>query len=194
VPPHGRRAGRGVRTPGTALFGRAWQLQRARAQSCVPAAGVRAVASLVCVRAHRASALSRSSRRSRSIVRAAVAAGWYSRRPTDRRGIGRREAHSLQREQSFPSSRARRFAAGACGRWASTHAERRAIRGEPQVRTFQCDTQLGAPLGSPPPGHPPYLVQRDATPKVGASPVSWRICRWPGLATCCRQALPRVTP
>ena len=34
---------------------------------------------------------------------------------------------------------------------------------------------LGAPLGSPPPEHHPYLVQRDATPKVGASAVSWRI-------------------
>ena len=40
---------------------------------------------------------------------------------------------------------------------------------------LQCDTQLRAPLGSPPPGHHPYLVQRDATPKVGASAVSWRI-------------------
>lgn len=29
------------------------------------------------------------------------------------------------------------------------------------------DTQLGVPLGSPPPEHYPYLVQRDATPKVG---------------------------
>ena len=35
---------------------------------------------------------------------------------------------------------------------------------------LQCDAQLGAPLGSPPPGHHPYLVQRDATPKVGQAP------------------------
>jgi hypothetical protein len=29
---------------------------------------------------------------------------------------------------------------------------------------------LGAPLGSPPPEHHPFLLQRDATPRVGAAP------------------------
>ena len=66
-------------------------------------------------------------------------------------------------------------AASAASARRPNNAERPAIRGEPQVRTFQCDAQLGAPLGSPPPEHRPYLVQRDATPKDGASAVSWRI-------------------
>jgi hypothetical protein len=79
---------------------------------------------------------------------------------------------SMQRDSPFPRSSA---ALRSLRKVAPAHAERPAIRGEPQLRTFQCDTQLGAPLGSPPPEHYPYLVQRDATPKVGASPVSWRI-------------------
>ena len=70
--------------------------------SCLPAADVRAVASFVCARAHRASALSRSSGRSRSIVRAAVAAGWYSRWPTDRRGIGAPRSAFHATRQSVP--------------------------------------------------------------------------------------------
>jgi hypothetical protein len=64
--------------------------------------------------------------------------------------------------------------------WASRHAERPAIRGEPQIRTFQRDVQLGSPVGSPPPEHQPYLVQRDATPRVGRAP--------------CHGALPLATP
>ena len=64
--------------------------------------------------------------------------------------------------------------------WASRHAERPAIRGEPQLRTFQRDVQLGSPVGSPPPEHQPYLVQRDATPRVGRAP--------------CHGALPLATP
>jgi hypothetical protein len=65
------------------------------------------------------------------------------------------------------------------GSRARTHGERPAIRGEPQTRTFQCDTQLGPPLGSPPPEHHPYLVQHDATPKVGPPRVVAH-CRWQG--------------
>ena len=70
---------------------------------------------------------------------------------------------------------ARRFAAEVCGRWALTHAERPAIRGEPQVRTFQCDTSLGAPLGSPPLGTTPSSFSATRRPRLGASAVSWRI-------------------
>ena len=151
------------------LSGRAWQLRRAHAQFMPTAADVRAVASFVCARAHRASALSRSSGRSRSIVRAAVAAGCYSRWPTDRRGIGAWGSAFPPTRQSFPSSSAalRSWSVRKVG---PTDAERPAVRGEPQVRTSSAmpsSGRLSAPL---PPGHHPYLVQRDATPKVGQAP------------------------
>ena len=147
--------------------------------SCLPAADVRAVASFVCARAHRASALSRSSGRSRSIVRAAVAAGWYSRWPTDRRGIGaprsafhatrqsvpeiQRGASQLERAEGGPN---RRRTARRPWRAASTN--------------LQCDAQLGAPLGSPPPWASPLprSTRRDA--QGWASPASWRIAGWQG--------------
>ena len=44
---------------------------------------------------------------------------------------------------------------------------------------LQCDTQPGPRRGSPPPEHHPYLVQRDAMPKVGPPRVVAH-CRWPG--------------
>ena len=93
---------------------------------------------------------------------------------------GRRAArqNSLMRRWSESSAPATE-AGTSRGSRAPTHAERPAIRGEPQIRTFQCDTQLGPPRGSPPPEHHPYLVQRDATPKVGPPRVVAR-CRWPG--------------
>jgi hypothetical protein len=46
---------------------------------------------------------------------------------------------------------------------------------------FQRDAQLGSPLGSPPPEHHPYLVQRDARPGLGKPRVVAH-CRWPGRA------------
>ena len=84
---------------------------------------------------------------------------------------GRRAArqNSLMRRWSESSAPATE-AGTSRGSRAPTHAERPAIRGEPQIRTFQRDAQLGSPLGSPPPEHYPCLVQRDATPKVGAAP------------------------
>ena len=74
-----------------------------------------------------------------------------------------------------PRGPARRFAAEAWGRWPQ-HTQ----NGPPSVagRKREPSSAIpspGAPLGSPTPAHHPYLVQRDATPKVGASPVSWRI-------------------
>ena len=93
---------------------------------------------------------------------------------------GRRAArqNSLMRRWSESSAPATE-AGTSRGSRAPTHAERPAIRGEPQIRTFQCDTQLGPPRGSPPPEHHPYLVQRDAMPKVWPPRVVAH-CRWPG--------------
>ena len=86
----------------------------------------------------------------------------------------RRIARSVQRAQFFPRDPARRFAAGACGTWAS-HTQ----NGPPSVASRKYEPPVrcpaGAPLGSPPPGHHPYLVQRDALPKVGGNAVSWRV-------------------
>jgi hypothetical protein len=111
--------------------------------SSVPVLDGRAVASFVCVRAHRA-----------------------------RGDSGRREAHSSDAVVPRSSAALRSRSLREVG---PTHAERPAIRGEPQVRTCQCDAQPRAPLGSLPLEHHPYLVQRDTAPEVGSSRVSWRV-------------------
>jgi hypothetical protein len=141
--------------------------------SSVPAADVRAVASFVCARAHRASApLGRPADPGPSCVPLSRQGGTRGGRLTagDR---GRGEAHSLQGDSPSPVP-ARRFAAGACGRWAQ-----QTQNGPPSVASRKYDPPVRCParvpLGSPPPGHHPYLVQRDAMPKVGEVAASWRV-------------------
>src|SRR3954470_23436559 len=55
---------------------------------------------------------------------------------------GTSELHATRRGASRPEP---------TEEWASRYAERPAIRGEPQIRTFQRDVQLESPLGSPSP-------------------------------------------
>ena len=83
----------------------------------------------------------------------------------------RRIARSMQRAQFFPEVQR--------GAWQPGPAEggpQHTQNGPPSVASRKYEPSsaipsLGAPLGSPPPEHHPYLVQRDATPKVGASAV-----------------------
>jgi hypothetical protein len=84
-------------------------------------------------------------------------------------------AHSF-----FPRDPARRYAARARGTWAPD--TRRTARHPWRAANTNLPVQYpaGSPLGSPPPEHHPYLVQRDATLKVGASRRVVAHCRWQG--------------
>ena len=84
------------------------------------------------------------------------------------------------RRYPAPCNATRRFAAGAYGRVGikTRRTARHPWRAASTNLPARC--QLGSPLGSPPPEHQPYLVQRDATPRVGRAP--------------CRGALPLATP
>jgi hypothetical protein len=146
--------------------------------ACLPAAGVGAVASFVCARGHRASPVPGRPPDPDPIVRAAVAPGWDSRwrLTAGNRGAGTRIPSNgtglpqLQRGAARPE-RAER---GPNTRRTARHPWRAAST------NLRCNAQLGAPLGSPSPRASPHLVQRDAMPKVGASP--------------CRGALPLARP
>jgi hypothetical protein len=135
----------------------------------VPGADVRAVASFVCARAHRASALSgRPADPGPSCVPRSRQ-GWYTRWPTDRRGIGARGSAFPPLRQSLPSSNAA-LRSSSVRKVGPTHTQ----NGPPSVASRKYEPPVRcparAPLGSPPPGHHPYLVQRDAMPKVGEAP------------------------
>jgi hypothetical protein len=88
---------------------------------------------------------------------------------------GRGEAHSLQCDSPSPAP-ARRFAAGACGRWAQ-HTQ----NGPPSVASRKYEPPVRcparAPLGSPPPGHHPSSFNATRCPRLGKRRVVAR-CRW----------------
>ena len=163
MPPDGRRAitgGRGLLRQ-TALGTRLATATSTRPRHRFPAANVRAVASFVCARAHRASALlRRPADPGPSCLALSLQGGTRGGRLTAGE-LGRREAHSLQRDNPSPVP-ARRFAAGPCGRWAIT---RRTARHPWRAAStnLQCDTQLGR-LSDPSPWASPLprSTRRDA--------------------------------
>jgi len=144
--------------------------------ACLPAAGVRAVASFVCARAHRASPVPGRPADPDPIVRAAVAPGWDSRWRLTAGNRGAGTPHSVQRDGPSPAP-ARRCAAGA---WVQ-HTQ----NGPPSVASrkyeppLQCPARGASRLPLPQGITPPRSTRRDA-PRLGQAP--------------CRGALPLARP
>ena len=179
MPSHGRRAGRGVRTPGTTLRTRLATATSTRPILAYPRSTSRQSLHL-CAFAHTG----------RVLFLGCPADPGSSCLPLSRQGGtrgGRLTAGESGRRKRIPSNanspspKIQRGASQLERAEGGPNRRRTARRPWRAASTnLQCDAQLGAPLGSPSPWASPLprSTRRDA--QGWASPASWRIAGWQG--------------